>query len=140
MAKSLITKVWDRTSSELPRLGPISDLQKHVPSNHQQLKTAFKQQPVQPAAPETLSQGSSCPITLSRGKGSSPSHTNTEGSGWDHAAGAQKAKQHAKLFPHLLFPVGRYEKPSHAGGELETEMCEAVLYFLRSRHSLWGGV
>ena len=65
MAESLIREVWDRTSSELPQLGPISDLQKHLSSMDQQLKTVFKQ-PVQPVAPTTQSQGSSCPITLTQ--------------------------------------------------------------------------
>lgn len=64
MAESLITEVWDRTISEIPRLSPISHLQKHLPSVDQQLKMVFKQ-PVQLAAPETLSQGSFSPITLS---------------------------------------------------------------------------
>ena len=75
MAESLITEVWGRTISEIPWLSPISDLQKHLPSVDQQLKMVFKQ-PVQLAAPETLSQGSFSPVTLSRHKGSSPSRIN----------------------------------------------------------------
>lgn len=67
----MITEVRGRTSSGLPQLGPISDLQKHIPSMDQQLKMVFKQ-PVQPAAPETPSQGSSS----SQRKGSSPPRIN----------------------------------------------------------------
>lgn len=92
----------------------------------QHLKTVFKQ-PGQTAAPDTFSQGFSC---------LSPRDVPTsEGLECVHMARAA-----SKAVPTSALPSSRCEKPSHAGGELQTEMCQALLYLLQSQHSWWRGV
>lgn len=129
--------------AEFPQLRPASDLQKYLPSSARLLETSSKQQ-IQAASPKTPPQGrcspppapSPClkdkellwlaPTFHLGGLGVGSCCTSTESkSSKESCSQACSGQQVGERSPAMQ------EEPG---------MCQAMLYFLGSWHSWWGGV